>query len=74
MLSGLSSAQHQWDLVSARADETVMGGDGWAASPYMVGEQIFDEQDRVTALHPVYVVPQHKIDDIKEHFMLKRGF
>lgn len=74
MLSGLSSAQHQWDMVDARAEGAVTGRDGWAASPFGKGEQIFDEEDRVRAVHPVYVIPQHSVDEAQEYYMSKPGF
>ncbi|KAK7408913.1 CAAX farnesyltransferase (FTase) subunit beta [Neonectria punicea] len=74
VLSGLSSAQHKWDLVTARAHESIMAGDSWTVSPYMEGEQIFDEEDRVSTMHPVYVIPQHKVDEVQSYFASKTGF
>lgn len=74
VLSGLSSAQHKWDLTAARAPEAGMEGDSWVATPFMEGEQIFDEQDRVATLHPVYVIPQHKVEEIQRYFSEKQGF
>lgn len=40
----------------------------------MEGEQIFDEEDRVATMHPVYVIPQHKVDEIRRYFGEKAGF
>ncbi|KAK7417400.1 CAAX farnesyltransferase (FTase) subunit beta [Neonectria magnoliae] len=74
VLSGLSSAQHKWDLVTARAHESIVAGDSWTVSPYMDGEQIFDEEDRVSTMHPVYVIPQHKVDEVQSYFASKTGF
>lgn len=51
-----------------------MGGDTWAASPYMKGEQIFDEEDRVCAIHPVYALPQHTVDEVQQYYRSKPGF
>ncbi|KAM0439805.1 hypothetical protein ACHAPT_000902 [Fusarium lateritium] len=74
VLSGLSSAQHKWDLVAARTHEAIVAGDSWTVSPYMEGEQIFDEEDRVATVHPVYVIPKHKVDEIQNYFASKHGF
>ncbi|KAJ6442141.1 Terpenoid cylases/protein prenyltransferase alpha-alpha toroid [Purpureocillium lavendulum] len=74
VLSGLSSAQHQWRFVSARADAAVLDGDAWAVSPHIKGEQIFDEEDRVCTTHPVFVIPQHKADACQKYFASKQGF
>lgn len=74
MLSGLSSAQHRWTLGAARPHEADVKGDSWSATPYMEGEQIFDEEDRVATVHPVYVIPQHKVEDMQNYFSSKHGF
>ncbi|KAF7547767.1 hypothetical protein G7Z17_g7511 [Cylindrodendrum hubeiense] len=74
VLSGLSAAQHKWDLVTPRAHESIVAGDVWTVSPYMEGEQIFDEEDRVCTVHPVYVIPQHKVEEIQSYFATKSGF
>lgn len=74
VLSGLSSAQHKWDLVAARTHEAIVAGDSWSVSPYMEGEQIFDEEDRVATVHPVYVIPKHKVEEIQNYFASKEGF
>lgn len=60
LLAGLSSAQHKWRY---SAEE------GWSNVPYpqCKGEtavQIFDEEDRVKPLHPVYVVPMGVAESI----------
>ncbi|KAI8682863.1 Protein farnesyltransferase subunit beta [Fusarium sp. Ph1] len=74
VLSGLSSAQHKWDLVAARTHEAIVAGDSWSVSPYMEGEQVFDEEDRVATVHPVYVIPKHKVEEIQNYFASKHGF
>ncbi|KAG5915146.1 hypothetical protein E4U42_000117 [Claviceps africana] len=75
VLCGLSSAQHKWVLVSARADAALMDGDRWTVSPFMsTEEQIFQEVDRVGTSHPVYVIPQHKVDDCQQYFAAKAVF
>ncbi|KAF4992446.1 hypothetical protein FGRMN_7191 [Fusarium graminum] len=74
VLSGLSAAQHKWNLDAARPHEADMTGDSWSATPYMEGEQIFDEADRVATVHPVYVIPQHKVEGMQSYFSSKQGF
>ncbi|KAH7312357.1 terpenoid cylases/protein prenyltransferase alpha-alpha toroid [Stachybotrys elegans] len=74
VLSGLSSVQHQWSLTAARPHEAVLTGDAWEVSPYLKGEQIFDEEDRVCTTHPVYVIPQHRVQEIQEYFASKQSF
>ncbi|EGU80540.1 hypothetical protein FOXB_09000 [Fusarium oxysporum f. sp. conglutinans Fo5176] len=74
VLSGLSAAQHKWNLDVARPHEADVTGDSWSVTPYMDGEQIFDEEDRVATVHPVYVIPQHKVEDMQSYFSSKHGF
>jgi protein farnesyltransferase subunit beta len=74
VLSGLSSAQHKWTLTGARPDANVLGTDQWIVAPHTEGEQIFNEDDRVCTTHPVYAIPQHKVQGIMDHFASKSGF
>jgi protein farnesyltransferase subunit beta len=36
--------------------------------------QIFDDQDRIAPLHPVYAIPAECVADIKSYFERKQGF
>ncbi|KAL7960084.1 beta subunit of hypothetical CAAX farnesyltransferase [Trichoderma compactum] len=74
VLSGLSSAQTKWRLVASRADETLLGDDRWEASPHTNGVQIFDEEDRIATTHPVYAIPQRRVNEIRSYFLSKEGF
>ncbi|KYK55000.1 Terpenoid cylases/protein prenyltransferase alpha-alpha toroid [Drechmeria coniospora] len=74
VLSGLSSAQHKWTLDSSRSDAAAMHGDVWVGLPHTKGEQIFDEEDRVGMAHPVYVIPQQRVEDCQQYFASKQGF
>lgn len=98
VLSGLSSAQHKWELVtSSPAGETAAsataGSDekegvsldekataaaaalaSWSVSPDLDEVQVFDEEDRIVPLHPVYAVPAECVADIKAFFGAKQGF
>jgi protein farnesyltransferase subunit beta len=74
VLSGLSSAQHKWKFVAARPVNTPGGTDTWQATPYTEEEQIFEEDDRVGTTHPVYVIPQHTVEEAQQYFAAKVGF
>lgn len=111
VLSGLSSAQHKWELVAldgqaraaaatttkddaeeqveekekieAKSDENANAAAGaagavadasWSVSPYLDEAQVFDEQDRIVPLHPVYAIPAECVADIKAYFGSKQGF
>lgn len=101
VLSGLSSAQHKWELAAVYAEETAgatTAGDDeqeeevaagqrddkataaaaalgtWSVSPYLDEVQVFDEQDRLVPLHPVYAIPADCVADIKAYFGAKQGF
>lgn len=66
VLSGLSSAQHLWtyDPSIKNPSSLIPNPSTVLASPYKWNvsidtseEQIFDEEDRVGTLHPVFVIP-----------------
>ncbi|OAA70269.1 Terpenoid cylases/protein prenyltransferase alpha-alpha toroid [Cordyceps fumosorosea ARSEF 2679] len=67
----ISSAQHKWTLRAARPAGSVGGADEWEALPYVEDEQIFDENDRIMTTHPIYVIPQHKIEAAWEYYASK---
>ncbi|KAL0941898.1 prenyltransferase and squalene oxidase [Colletotrichum truncatum] len=74
VLSGLSSAQHQWDLTYVNEDDTILPEPKWVVSPCIEGAQIFDEEDRIGTIHPVYAIPQESVSDMKAYFASKQGF
>ncbi|KAJ0342886.1 hypothetical protein COL922a_000710 [Colletotrichum nupharicola] len=74
VLSGLSSAQHRWELTYVNEDETILPEPKWVVSPCAEGAQIFDEEDRVGTIHPVYTIPQESVDDMKAYFAARQGF
>lgn len=74
VLSGLSSAQHKWTLRAARPTGSAGGADEWEAMPYVEDEQVFNEDDRIGTTHPVYVIPQHKVEAAWEYYASKTGF
>lgn len=46
----------------------------WSVSPDLDEVQVFDEQDRIVPLHPVYAIPAECVADIKAYFGAKQGF
>lgn len=46
----------------------------WSVSPDLDEVQVFDEEDRIVPLHPVYAVPAECVADIKAYFGAKQGF
>lgn len=72
VLAGLSSAQYKWDLQSVRAAPE--DADEWVYSLFKDGEQIFDEEDRVKPVHPVYVIHPDKMRAVRQYFQNKPGF
>ena len=78
VLSGLSSVQNKWQLVTPRdgpAEEALQDiYPEWVVSPYLEEVQIFGDEDRVGTIHPVYTIPERRVDDIKAYFAAKQGF
>lgn len=70
MLSGLSSAQYHWQWAPSQDGEA----DGWTVSPYLDEVHIYEDNDRVAAIHPVYAIPQRSVDGVKRYFSGKPGF
>ncbi|KAK3381423.1 terpenoid cyclases/protein prenyltransferase alpha-alpha toroid [Podospora didyma] len=77
VLSGLSSAQHQWELTSS-VEGDLTGGQMdsvWNVLPYLEDDvQIFDHGDRVLPIHPVYAIPLQHQQAIRSYFLAKEGF
>ncbi|KAJ3950846.1 CAAX farnesyltransferase (FTase) subunit beta [Colletotrichum tropicale] len=69
-----NSAQHRWDLTYVNEDETILPEPKWVVSPCAEGAQIFDEEDRVGTIHPVYTIPQESVNDMKAYFAARQGF
>ncbi len=75
MLSGLSSAQHQWRLALSEESSTPGGPyPVWTVSPYPEDTQIFDRKDQLRPIHPVYAIPQEKQETARDYFAAKEGF
>jgi protein farnesyltransferase subunit beta len=76
VLSGLSAAQHKWELASPEGELAATGTEEpvWIVSPYIDGAQVFDEKDRVRPIHPVYAIPHQNQQAIMSYFVAKEGF
>lgn len=77
VLAGLSSAQHKWRFNSTGIKET---SDGGLVSPYQWTSEaaprerhIYDDEDRVKTVHPVFVIPEGVADATRAYFVAKRG-
>lgn len=49
-------------------------GTSWSVTPYLDEARVFDEQDRIVPLHPLYALPVSRVADIKRYFEAKAGF
>ncbi|ELR08712.1 CAAX farnesyltransferase (FTase) subunit beta [Pseudogymnoascus destructans] len=70
LLVGLSSAQHKWSLQAPTDDS--MASLGWTSETYPRKQddgyaQIFNEEDRVKSIHPVYVIPEGIAERIMQY-------
>ncbi|KAK4147551.1 terpenoid cyclases/protein prenyltransferase alpha-alpha toroid [Dichotomopilus funicola] len=92
VLSGLSSAQHQWELddeprpplaespaETKDAETSKIPSDQdidpeahleavWAVLPYLDGPRVFDNDDCVRPIHPIYAIPQGSVRAIRAYF------
>ncbi|PBP27932.1 prenyltransferase and squalene oxidase [Diplocarpon rosae] len=78
VLAGLSSAQNNW-LFNASESQTQAGDPltsafQWNSEPIIESSQIFDEQDRIGTLHPVFVIPQGTAEEMRAYFTSRGGF
>lgn len=82
-LAGLSSAQHYHYVKAAAASpaaESVESVFRWASSraiPMSSGEaeeEVYDEGDRMHALHPVFAIPPAAVERIGSWYRQKGGF
>ncbi|KAH7635185.1 terpenoid cyclases/protein prenyltransferase alpha-alpha toroid [Sordaria sp. MPI-SDFR-AT-0083] len=85
VLSGLSSAQHQWDLDSdplplpegeTTPTMAALGADSiWNVFPFIDdNDQVYEDSDRVRPIHPAYAIPQKNVAGIRAYFQGRSGF
>lgn len=46
----------------------------WAVFPFVDGDQVHDDKDRVRPIHPVYAIPQECKNAMRGYFVAKPGF
>lgn len=70
VLAGLSSAQHKWNFnqLAFSQSQINLGSPFYWTSEKHRENQIFDEDDRVNAVHPVFVVPKDKAEAMRTYF------
>lgn len=82
-LAGLSCVQHYNYFTKVDGHEVVSPLNfafRWASSPdtpQVKGEEqerIFDEEDRVLPIHPIYVIPWNNVEQTHDLFSQKEGF
>ncbi|PBP25367.1 prenyltransferase and squalene oxidase [Diplocarpon rosae] len=78
VLAGLSSAQNNWFFNATEsqtgASDPLTSAFQWNSEPIIESSQIFDEQDRIGTLHPVFVIPQGTAEEMRAYFTSRGGF
>jgi len=78
VLAGLSSAQHKWhfntSIPASQAVGTLPSPYQWTVEPIHEEDQIYDEKDRLGAVHPVFVIPEGIAEQTRAYFASKGGF
>ncbi|KAG4034023.1 hypothetical protein MFRU_003g00020 [Monilinia fructicola] len=78
VLAGLSSAQHKWHFnTSAQKTESsgmLISPYQWTAKRRIETKQVYDEEDRVGTLHPVFVIPEGVAEETRAYFASKGSF
>jgi len=46
----------------------------WSSEPVFEGDQVYDEEDRVEPIHPVFVIPKNAAETMRKYFASKGGF
>ncbi|KAH8811997.1 terpenoid cyclases/protein prenyltransferase alpha-alpha toroid [Xylogone sp. PMI_703] len=79
VLAGLSSAQHKWHFSPSMLAEETLSGNlispyRWTVEPIVKETQVYDEEDRVKTVHPVFAVPQGVAERTRTYYASKGGF
>ncbi|TVY86476.1 Protein farnesyltransferase subunit beta [Lachnellula willkommii] len=78
VLAGLSSAQHKWHFnasaVEMESSGTLSSPYQWTSEIFVEDSQIYDEEDRVRTLHPVFVISEGAAEEMRAYFSSKGGF
>lgn len=74
VLCGLTTTQYEWDLTYIDDDETILAEPQWKVTPRIGQDQLFEEEDRISTIHPAYGIPEQKAYDMIAYFASKAGF
>ncbi|EKD20363.1 prenyltransferase and squalene oxidase [Drepanopeziza brunnea f. sp. 'multigermtubi' MB_m1] len=76
VLAGLTSAQNNWyfDASASGSSGFLSSAFQWTSEPIIDDSQIFDEEDRIGTLHPVFVIPQGTAEEMRAYFTSRGGF
>ncbi|KAG9228979.1 CaaX farnesyltransferas-like protein beta subunit Ram1 [Amylocarpus encephaloides] len=78
VLAGLSSAQHKWrfDASASRSERAGTRGSAyqWTSEILADESRVYEEEDRVQTLHPIFVIPEGVAEKTRAYFMAKGGF
>jgi protein farnesyltransferase subunit beta len=78
VLAGLSCAQNKWHFNTSATKKEIAGAltsaYHWTAEPFIEESQIYDEEDRVGTLHPIFVIPEGIAEETLAYFASKSGF
>jgi protein farnesyltransferase subunit beta len=55
-------------------DGTLTSPYRWTSEQFIEEGQVYNEEDRVRTLHPVFVIPDGAAEEIREYFVSKGGF
>jgi protein farnesyltransferase subunit beta len=70
--------QHKWHFNTTETKSEMIGNLAypyqWTSEPFVGDEQIYDEEDRVGTLHPVFVIPEGAAEETRAYFASKGGF
>jgi protein farnesyltransferase subunit beta len=56
------------------SDGTLNSPYQWVSEQFREEGQVYDEEDRVGTLHPVFVIPEGAAEEARAYFVSKGGF
>ena len=80
VLAGLSSAQYRHSFVGDKIQAPIEAAHGWSAAcpsgrdTRDDTDEIYDVEDKVNALHPIFVIPYEVDARCHAHYINKTGF
>lgn len=81
VLAGLSSAQHKWHFRSPATETATGAASGvslsalqWTSERIVGASQIYDDEDRVATLHPVFAIPDGVAERTMAYYACKGRF